>query len=80
MRIRDPRKLVEIILRRDNSGWSTGRIDAAIQSGKNQQVNLNTPIAVNVTYFTARVEKNGKIAYFSDLYGHDERMASALKL
>jgi murein L,D-transpeptidase YcbB/YkuD len=33
-----------------------------------------------MTYFTARVEKNGKISYFGDLYGHDARMAAALKL
>ncbi|MFQ5626057.1 MAG: murein L,D-transpeptidase, partial [Methyloligellaceae bacterium] len=52
MRVRNPRELAEIILRRDR-GWSSGRVGAAIQSGKNQHVNLNTPIPVNITYFTA---------------------------
>jgi len=79
MRVRDPRKLAEIILRRD-LGWSSGRVGTAIQSGKNQHVNLNTPIPVNITYFTARVAKNGKITFFGDIYGHDSRMANALKL
>ena len=79
VRVRNPRKLAEIILARDR-GWSSGNVGAAIQRGKNQHVNLNNPIPVHITYFTARVEKNGKITYFGDVYGHDSRMARALKL
>jgi murein L,D-transpeptidase YcbB/YkuD len=79
IRVRNPRKLAEIILGRDR-GWSPGNIGSAISSGRNQRVNLNNPIPVNITYFTARVEKNGKITYFGDIYGHDTRMAKALKL
>jgi murein L,D-transpeptidase YcbB/YkuD len=79
IRVRDPRKLAEVILGRDR-GWSSGNVGAAIKSGKNQHVKLKKPIPVHVSYFTARVGKNGKITYFSDLYGHDSRMASALKL
>ena len=79
VRVRNPRKLAEIILARDR-GWSSGNVGAAIQRGKNQHVNLNNPIPVHITYFTAKVEKNGKITYFGDIYGHDSRMARALKL
>lgn len=79
MRVRNPLKLAEVLLSRDR-GWSRSSIDSAVASGKNQHVNLNNPIPVHVTYFTARVEKNGKITYFGDIYGHDSRMANALKL
>jgi murein L,D-transpeptidase YcbB/YkuD len=79
IRVRNPRKLAEVILRRDR-GWSPGNVGKAIASGKNQHVNLKKPIPVNITYFTARVEKNGRITYFGDIYGHDSRMATALKL
>ena len=79
VRVRNPRKLAEIILARDR-GWSPGNVGAAIQRGKNQHVNLNNPIPVHITYFTARVEKNGKITYFGDIYGHDSRVARALKM
>ncbi len=79
VRVRNPRKLAEIILARDR-GWSSGSVGAAIQRGQNQHVNLNNPIPVHITYFTARVEKDGKITYFGDIYGHDSRMARALKL
>lgn len=79
VRLRNPRKLAEILLSRDR-GWSSGNIRAAFKSKKNQRVNLKTPVPVNITYFTARVEKSGKVTYFSDIYGHDTRMARALKL
>jgi murein L,D-transpeptidase YcbB/YkuD len=79
MRVRDPLKFAQVILGRDR-GWSRGNIDAAVASGKNQYVNLNHPIPVHVTYFTARVEKNGKLTFMGDVYGHDARMIAALKL
>lgn len=79
VRVRNPLKFAEVVLGRDR-GWSRGNINAAVASGKNQQVNLNNPIPVHLTYFTARVEKNGKITYFGDIYGHDSRMARAMKL
>lgn len=79
VRVRNPRKLAEVILSRDR-GWSSGNVGAAIQRGKNQHVNLNNPIPVHMTYFTAKVEKSGKITYFGDIYGHDVRMVRALKL
>jgi len=79
VRVRDPLKFAEVVLGRDR-GWSRGNVNAAVSSGKNQQVNLNNPIPVHLTYFTARVEKSGKITYFGDVYGHDSRMAHAMKL
>jgi murein L,D-transpeptidase YcbB/YkuD len=79
MRVRDPLKFAEVLLGRDR-GWSRGNINSAVSSGTNQHVNLNNPIPVHVTYFTARVEKSGKITFFGDIYGHDSRMAAAMKL
>lgn len=79
IRTKDPLKLAALLLGRDR-GWSRGNVDSAVASRKNQHVNLKQPIPVHITYFTARVEKSGKITYFSDLYGHDARMAKALKL
>jgi murein L,D-transpeptidase YcbB/YkuD len=78
IRVRNPRKLAEVLLGRE--GWSGGRINSVIETGKNTHVRLKKTIPVHLTYFTARVEKNGKITYFSDIYGYDARVASALKL
>ncbi len=80
VRVRNPRKLAEILLTRVNPGWTAGRVAAAFKGKPNQRVNLKTPVPVNITYFTARVEKSGKVTYFADIYGHDARMAKALNL
>lgn len=79
VRVRNPRRLAEIIMSRD-AGWSPRRIDAAIGSGRNQRVNLNEPVPIHLTYFTARVGEDGEVEYFSDVYGHDSRMVAALNL
>jgi len=79
MRIRNPRKLAEILLAKD-SGWTPGRVGSAIQSKANQRVNLKHKIPVHITYFTAQVRPDGSVRYFGDIYGHDSRMARALKL
>ena len=79
VRVKNPREFAKILLSRDR-GWSSGNISAAFNSKKNQRVNLKTPVMMNITYFTARVEKSGKVTYFADIYGHDTRMARALKL
>ncbi len=78
MRIRNPRKLAEILLKRD-SGWTPGRVGGAIQRNQNQHVMLQNKIPVHVTYFTARVNPDGSIRYFGDIYGHDAKVARALK-
>lgn len=79
MRIRNPRKLAEVLLSRD-SGWTPGRVGKAIQNKSNRRVTLKNKIPVHMVYFTAKVRKDGTVRYLRDLYGHDARMARALKL
>ena len=78
VRVRNPLKLAELLLSRED-GWSRGRINATVRSGRNNHVKLSRKIPVHMTYFTARVRSDGSVAYFGDLYGHDARMARALK-
>lgn len=78
MRVRNPRRLAEIILNK-KAGWSNGRITKAIESGKNQHVRLAGKVPVHVSYFTASVDEKGHVRYFRDIYGHDALIAAALK-
>jgi hypothetical protein len=39
---------------------------------------LDRKIPVFITYFTVRVNDDGSISTFNDLYGHDSKMISAL--
>lgn len=79
MRVRNPDRFAKVLLSRVQ-GWSDARVDNAFANGKHQPVHLEQGIPVHITYFTARVRENGTVRYFRDLYGHDTRMARALKL
>ena len=76
MRIEEPRKTAEVILGEDK-GWSSDKVGELYQ-GSNS-VTLDKPIPVYLVYFTARVEDNGHLATYGDIYGNDDRVMSALR-
>jgi murein L,D-transpeptidase YcbB/YkuD len=79
MRVQNPDQLALTLLKHDQ-GWSEGRVASAIQTGYDTHVALNQKIPVYITYFTLRVNEDGSMSTFGDLYGHDARMAAALRL
>jgi murein L,D-transpeptidase YcbB/YkuD len=79
MRVQNPDQLALTLLKRDQ-GWSAARVASSIQNGYDQQVPLRQKIPVYVSYFTLWVNNDGTISTFVDLYGHDARMAAALRL
>ena len=79
MRVRNPLKLAEILLKADK-GWKRSRIKSLIRNGpKNNEVRLGRKIPVHVTYFTARVGDDGSVRFFKDIYGHERRIALGLQ-
>ncbi len=79
MRVQNPDQLALALLKQDQ-GWTSGRIASAIHNGYDQQIPLRQKIPVYITYFTLWVNDDGSISTFGDLYGHDARMAGALRL
>ena len=79
MRVQDPDRLAAIIMRRDR-GWGEARTFSALETGYDHQVPLRRKIPVYVTYFTLEVNADGSISTHRDIYGHDARMAGALRL
>ena len=77
MRVNNPRRLAEVILGEDK-GWTPEKVGAALAGSGAQEVKLDRPFPVHVAYFTARVDDEGKLHTFSDIYGHDAKLASAL--
>ena len=76
MRIEEPRKTAEVILEQDK-GWSAEKVGELYQGGNS--ITLDKPIPVYLVYFTARVEDDGHLATFADIYGNDARVMSALR-
>ncbi len=76
MRIRNPRRLAEIIL--GNEGWSRASVHDRINQRENQHYSLKNKFPVHITYFTAWANPDGSINYYSDIYKHDEKVYAAL--
>jgi len=79
MRVQNPDQLALTLLKEDQ-GWTAGRVAAAIQGGPDQHIALRQKIPVYITYFTLWVNDDASISTFGDIYGHDARMAAALRL
>ncbi|MGI8724847.1 MAG: L,D-transpeptidase family protein [Methyloceanibacter sp.] len=79
MRVQNPDQLAQVLLNYDQ-GWTASRVASSIANSYDQNVGLKQKIPVYVTYFTADVDVNGSLATRADLYGHDARMAAALRL
>ncbi len=78
IRLERPLELAEYLLK-DNPQWQGNRVREAVASGKQQGVKLPEPIPVHILYFTAWVEDDGTLQFRKDIYGHDAKLATALK-
>ena len=77
IRMERPTKLAEVLLAEDK-GWEAKQVDDLVAKGNNSPVNLDHPIPVHTTYFTAVVGDDGKVSSFGDIYGLDSKVASAV--
>jgi len=76
VRVKNPLKFAEVMLEED--GWNRKRIDKAVNSRRNQGVNLKAEIFVQLAYWTAYTDENGELQYRNDTYGRDKLLAKAL--
>ncbi len=73
IRVGEPKKLAEFLLRNDSS-WSNDKIDSAMNATKEKWVSTPNPTPVIIAYFTAWVDENGLLNFRKDIYGHDRKM------
>jgi L,D-transpeptidase YcbB len=78
MRVQNPDQFATVLLGHDQ-GWDASRVNAAMHGNIDaNKILLKQHIPVYLTYFTAKVEEDGKLTQYRDLYGHDRRMIAAL--
>ena len=77
VRVEAPVALAQFVLQNDPR-WTQARIEAAMQANKSQTIRLAEPIPVVLAYSTV-VVLNGTVHFFEDIYGHDKKLANALK-
>lgn len=76
MRVEEPRRTAEVLLAEDK-GYSPEKVGQLWDSGAS--VTLSKEVPVYLVYFTARVDDEGRLLNYADLYGHDGRIMSALR-
>lgn len=78
MRVRNPRRMAEIIMAEDK-GWDAAKIADLITKGPpNNEVPIDKKVGVHITYFTAWVDDKGELQTARDVYGHEQRLKLAL--
>jgi murein L,D-transpeptidase YcbB/YkuD len=78
VRVRNPRRMAEILLGEDK-GWDAAKVEDLILNGPpNNEVPIEHKIDVHITYFTAWVDEKGELQTARDVYGHEKRITQAL--
>jgi murein L,D-transpeptidase YcbB/YkuD len=75
--VAEARRLAHYLLRNDPS-WASGKIDAAMNSGREKFVSVQKPLPVSIVYFTAWVDREGRINFRDDVYKRDARLMEAI--
>jgi len=77
IRVSDPVGLAEYVLR-DSPDWTREKIEDAMNGTSTVTVTLKNHIRVYIVYGTALATEDGKMRFFDDIYGHDQRLEAAL--
>ena len=77
IRLQEPFKLAKFLLREDSS-FTDEKIITLMNGGKQTFVKLKNKVPVFIAYFTAWVDRDGKLNFRDDVYHHDEKMKHLL--
>jgi murein L,D-transpeptidase YcbB/YkuD len=77
IRLAEPKRLAAYLLRKDTS-WTDSRITKSMNAGKETWVTLNPTVPVFIVYFTAFVDRQGRLNFRDDIYKRDGRLAGML--
>jgi len=77
IRIQEPVKLANFLLR-DDANYSVKKVQALINQKHEQHIRLKNKVPIFIAYFTAWVDKNGKLNFRDDIYKHDQKMKMLL--
>ncbi|GAA4322192.1 L,D-transpeptidase family protein [Mucilaginibacter gynuensis] len=77
IRVGEPARLAAFLLR-DKPEWTPEKIDKAMHAGKEQYYTLKQKVPVFIAYFTAFVNRDGRLNFRKDIYKLDERLAATI--
>ncbi|UKJ05784.1 L,D-transpeptidase family protein [Solitalea lacus] len=77
IRVSEPKKLAELLLKDDNT-WTSDKITEAMNANQELYVTLKKSVPVYIGYFTAFVDHNGLLNFRKDVYKKDNRLEEML--
>jgi murein L,D-transpeptidase YcbB/YkuD len=78
VRVSDPVRLAEYVLKNAREHWDVARIEEAMCGSKTFRVDLVQPLTVMMFYGTAAATETQGVLFAEDLYGHDKRLEEQL--
>lgn len=77
IRVEDPVTLADWVLA-NHDQWDRSGVEGAMNAGRPSRVDLDRRLPVIIFYTTAVVERDGRVFFYDDIYGHDEILEKAL--
>jgi murein L,D-transpeptidase YcbB/YkuD len=77
IRVAKPDSLAYYLLR-SQVDWTPEKIAAAMNSGKEQTVEVKKPLPVSIMYSTAFLDEKGRMNFRKDIYGYDKETAARM--
>lgn len=77
IRVARPKDLAQVILQNDKN-WTSKKIDEAMNAGREKWYTLQNEIPVHIGYFTAWIDREGKINFYNDIYKRDAQLEITL--
>ncbi len=85
VRVQHPDELAVWVLHgqeaKDGEAWDLDKVNQAMndEDGNNKQVNLKTPLPIDIFYLTAFPDGEGNMSFFDDLYGYDADLEGTIE-
>lgn len=76
VRVDDPMSFAAAVLEGDPN-WTVGKLEAMF-GGPEKRVDIATRLKVHIAYFTARVDGDGELELFDDVYGYARSIKATL--
>ena len=75
IRVQKPADLAAWVLQGQGGDWDLDKVQDAMNDGPdNHTVSLKNPLPIVIFYLTARVDDDGQVDFFDDIYGYDAAM------
>lgn len=78
VRVQDPLKLAEFLLKAGQNDHTANDVEKLISHGAHSYIPLEEKVPLHIRYFTCEADSNKNVYFYSDVYGKDEAIKEKL--